>query len=219
MFHFMNTNYQIRDIRPEDHKPCLDLMKEVFIRDEPLVQALDVASDPVSLKTIVKNWEKYLEEKISLACYTEDDKGEPQELVGFNILLMKNIDDPDEDLDKIEGEPWKKLLRTLIAAEQTCDVFQRYGVDRYLTSSGLTVREQHRGQNIGAEIFKAREPLCKALGVQATATVFTALTSQALAAKCGYELLGELEYTSMLDEGIDLSRCDTPTAKHMGRKF
>lgn len=57
---------------------------------------------------------------------------------------------------QVQGESWKKLLLTLITAEELVDVFTLYGVDRYLTSSGLTVLAEHRGQNIGARLFEAR---------------------------------------------------------------
>ncbi|KOB72686.1 Uncharacterized protein OBRU01_09368 [Operophtera brumata] len=136
----------------------------------------------------MSNWERYIAQGVSLACFTETD-GAPDELVAFNITL---------DL---------------------VDVFTLYGVDRYLTSSGLTVLPEHRGQNIGARLFEARKPLCAALGIQCTATVFTATASQVLASKCGYTQLAELSYSHMAARGVDLSGCATPTAKLMGTKF
>lgn len=209
--------YQIRDMDDAKEK-CLELMKSTFLRDEPLCDVLEINRDPVSIETIVKNWEEYVAQNVSLACYTEVD-GEPDELVGFNIVLVKSIDDIDEDLDTVKGESWKKLLRTLIEAENLCNVFKYYGVDKYLTSSGLTVLPEHRGQNIGARLFAAREPLGNALGIEATATVFTATTSQVLAAKCGYETLAELKYSDMLQFGINLTECTTDRAKLMGTRF
>ncbi|KAG6455628.1 hypothetical protein O3G_MSEX009310 [Manduca sexta] len=210
--------YQIRDMDASIAKKCLDFMQEVFLRDEPLCKILNINDDPVSIATIRTNWETYVSQNVSLACFTEVD-GQPDELVGFNIIVIKSLDDEDEDLDQVQGESWKKLLKTLITAESLVDVFKHYGVDKFLTSSGLTVLPNHRGQNIGARLFAAREPLCNALGIEATATVFTALESQALAAKCGYEVLAELEYKDMMKYGIDLTGCLTPVAKLMGTKF
>lgn len=57
---------------------------------------------------------------------------------------------------QVAGEAWRKLLNTLVAAEKLVDVFEYYGVDKYLTSSGLTVLPGHRGQNIGAKIIAVR---------------------------------------------------------------
>lgn len=210
--------YQIRDMEQGIRKQCLDMMQEVFLRDEPLCDVLGINEDPESIATIRQNWEGFVSQDVSLACFTEVD-GQPDQLVGFNILLVKSIDDEEEDLSQIKGEAWKKLLRVLIKSDTLVDVFKHYGVDKFLTSSGLTVVPSHRGQNIGARIFQAREPLCKALGIKATATSFTAVTSQVLAAKCGYEELGVLEYKDLLSEGIDLTQCETSCAKLMGVRF
>ncbi|CAB3249600.1 unnamed protein product [Arctia plantaginis] len=211
-------NFQIRDMDEKWKKPCLDMMQETFLRDEPLCIALGIDKDPESIETIRANWEGYVLQNMSLACFTEVD-GEPDELVGFNITIVKTRDDEEGDFDKIKGDSWKKLLRTLIVAEELVDLFDHYGVDSFLTSSGLTVLPKFRGQNIGARLFEARKPLCAAVGIKATATVFTAVTSQVLAAKCGYDLLAELNYTEMMKYGIDLGSCDTPSVKLMGKKF
>lgn len=36
------------------------------------------------------------------------------------------------------------------------DVFEKYGVDEYLASFGLSVAPQYRGRRIGEQLFKAR---------------------------------------------------------------
>ncbi|KAL0858927.1 hypothetical protein ABMA27_011352 [Loxostege sticticalis] len=210
--------FQIRDLDDEYKEQCLDLMQETFLRDEPLCKVLDIQSDPDSVKTIRANWEEYLSQGVSLACFTEED-GKPVTLVGFNIVLVRTKEDPEEDVENVKGEPWKKLLRTLVAAEELVNIFDHYGVDKYLTSSGLTVLPEFRGQNIGARIFAAREPLCKALGIEAAATVFTAVPSQVLASKCGYQLLAELPYSTMAERGVALKGCECESAKLMGIRF
>ncbi|KAJ0183020.1 hypothetical protein K1T71_000996 [Dendrolimus kikuchii] len=210
--------YQIRDMDESIRKVCLDMMQEVFLRDEPLCEVLGIDKDPESITTIRQNWENIVSQNVSLACFTEVD-GNPGELVGFNVILVKSIDDEEEDISQVKGEPWKKLLRTLMKAENLVNVFEYYNVDKFLTSSGLTVLPGHRGQNIGAKLFQAREPLAKALDIKASATVFTAVTSQVLAAKSGYQELAVLEYKDMLEEGIDLTKCECSCAKLMGIKF
>ncbi|XP_046975814.1 uncharacterized protein LOC124541925 [Vanessa cardui] len=210
--------YQIRDMDDHYKQPCLDLMQETFLRDEPLCQVLDLKSDPESIETIRSNWTEMLNQKTSIACFTEEN-GEPKELVGFNILTIYCKDDEKEDFDKVKGEQWRKILKVLTQAENLVDVYSKYGVDTYLSSSGLTVLPGHRGQNIGARLIEAREALCKEYGIKAACTVFTAKTSQILAAKCGYEVLATLQYSEMLKEGIDLTGCSCSEAKVMGIKF
>lgn len=36
------------------------------------------------------------------------------------------------------------------------DVFEKFGVNEYMTAYGLSVTKEYRGQNIGAEILKSR---------------------------------------------------------------
>ncbi|XP_013143688.1 PREDICTED: uncharacterized protein LOC106107391 isoform X2 [Papilio polytes] len=205
-------------MEPTDRKRCLDMMEDTFLNDEPLCQILDIKSDIESVTTIRNNWERFADQGICIACYTEEN-GAPQELVGFNILVVKTKDDEEEDIDNVAGEAWRKLLKTLVAAEKLVDVFKYYGVDKYLTSSGLTVLPEHRGQNIGAKIIAVREAICKTFGIKAAATVFTASSSQVLAAKCGYHQLAVLPYENMLPNGIDLSGCDTSSAILMARTY
>lgn len=210
--------YQIRDMDEADVDRYLDMMQETFLRDEPLCQVLEIPDDPQSIETIRNNWNHFCSQKICISCFTEEN-GRPIELVGFNILYVKCRDDEEEDVEKVKGEPWKKLLKTLTAAEKLVDVFEHYRVDKYLTSSGLTVLPEHRGQNIGARLIEARRHLCKTFIIEAVCTVFTAITSQVLAAKCGYDTLAELPYSDMLKQGIDLKDCNHMTAKVMGIKF
>ncbi|CAG9794605.1 unnamed protein product [Diatraea saccharalis] len=210
--------YQIRDLEEGYRKQCLDMMQETFLRDEPLCAVLGIPSDPPSIVTIRANWEKYLDQGVSLACFTEVD-GRPDELVAFNIIVVRTKDEEEEDIENVVGESWKKLLKTLVTAEKLVDVYSIYGVDKYLSSSGLTVLPACRGQNIGARMMAAREPLCKALDIHAVCTVFTAITSQVLAAKTGFEVLAELPYSKMAEQGVDLSASETKSAKVMGYKY
>lgn len=59
-----------------------------------------ITQDPVSIASIRAGWESYVAQNVSLACFTEVS-GEPDELVGFNIILVKSIDDEEEDFDQV----------------------------------------------------------------------------------------------------------------------
>jgi GNAT superfamily N-acetyltransferase len=85
------------------------------------------------------------------------------------------------------------------------NVFDHYKVDAYLGAMGLSVLPKYRGRNIGAQILKARVPLCKAIGVKLTTTVFTAIASQVLAKKVGFEDNYEETYEDMAKLGPHLT--------------
>jgi len=48
-------------------------------------------------------------------------------------------------------------------------------------------------------IIRARFELCKGLHIPLTKTIFTAIQSQKIAAKAGFEVLAELEYEQVKD--------------------
>ncbi|XP_041970574.1 uncharacterized protein LOC121726976 [Aricia agestis] len=209
--------YQIRDLEEQYKEACLDMMQHTFINDEPTSQVLGVKDDLVSMAEIRANWENILRQKVSLAVFEERD-GEPADLVAFNMVIVKSKQDPDDNIE-FKGVAWLKLLKMFSVVEGMVDVFAHYGVDRYVTSSGMTVLPAHRGQNIGARLLEARYELCKAFNIRVAATIFTATTSQALARKVNYEVLATLDYADMKQHGVDLTGCTTPCALYMGIKY
>lgn len=67
------------------------------------------------------------------------------------------------------------------------DILKNYKVDKFMVAYGLSVSRKYRGRKIGKEILRARIPLCRALGIKVTTTVFTGFASQKSAANVGFE--------------------------------
>jgi GNAT superfamily N-acetyltransferase len=84
---------------------------------------------------------------------------------------------------------------------ETVNVYERYGVEEYLSAMGLCVDPVFRGQGLGLELLKARFDLGKAVGLKVTMTVFTAQASQRLAHKLGMEVLTEIVYEDCTIDG------------------
>lgn len=80
-----------------------------------------------------------------------------------------------------------KLVAVNEYMTDTVNLFERYGVDKYLTAYGLSVNSRYRGRGIATEILKARRPICRAFGLRLTSTNFTAIGSQIPAAKVGFK--------------------------------
>lgn len=64
--------------------------------------------------------------------------------------------------------------------------YEVYNINKYLSALGLVVSHKYRGRNVSPEILKARFPLCKALGIKVTSTVFTGGVSQRAAERAGF---------------------------------
>ncbi|XP_045457830.1 uncharacterized protein LOC123668080 [Melitaea cinxia] len=212
--------YQIRDMNEGDKETCLDLLCESFIRDEPLNRLLGLANDYESTNNAREYWSKYIDQKMSIACYTEVD-GKPKYLVGFNLLVVvcKNDKDLLPLVLKPQGETLKNIIRTLTVIETLVNVYEYFSTDTFLTSCALVVLPAHRGNNIGAKLLEAREKICETFGIKATCSTFTATSSQIAAARAGFEVLATMEYSIMLNYGIDLRNCESPCAKVMGKKY
>ncbi|KOB64644.1 Uncharacterized protein OBRU01_23912, partial [Operophtera brumata] len=58
-----------------------------------------IPDDPASIATTKSEWERDIAQGVSLACFTETD-GAPDELVAFNITLVRSRDDEKEDLEQ-----------------------------------------------------------------------------------------------------------------------
>lgn len=63
---------------------------------------------------------------------------------------------------------------------------------------GLSVHTKYRGRGIGEYILRARIPLGKAIGVSLTSGGFSAIASQKLAARAGFECNIEMTYVFVM---------------------
>lgn len=77
---------------------------------------------------------------------------------------------------------------TLSLLNEDFDTYERYGVDQYLTSAGLTVTPKYRGRGIGEQFLKSRAVICKEFGIKLTSTSFTSEFSNRIADKVGFKL-------------------------------
>lgn len=78
-------------------------------------------------------------------------------------------------------------------ANEQSDHFNRFNVDRYLTSWAFAIKYEYRGKGIGTEILKARIDMLEPLGLELTSTGFTSIGSVKAAEKAGYECVFEIK--------------------------
>jgi GNAT superfamily N-acetyltransferase len=99
-----------------------------------------------------------------------------------------------------------RSLRTIVKyvvdkTSEMANVFEMYGVNECLISVGLCVDPMFRGQGLGLEILKTRFDLCKAVGLKAAVSIFTAEVSQLLAHRAGMEVIAEVWYDDCKEDG------------------
>ncbi|XP_049284545.1 uncharacterized protein LOC125764398 [Anopheles funestus] len=184
------VTYRVEDLTEDRIEDAIKLYTEHFLDDEPLCAYGRVRHNPLSYEEIVQFWMYVLNQKMTIVCYKEGSK----ELVGANLLSVKCATDKEDISSLIKSESMQKLVAVNDYMTDTVNLFERYGVDRYLTAYGLSVNNRYRGRGIATEILKARRPICRAFGLRLTSTNFTAIGSQIPAAKIGFQTDLEMKY-------------------------
>ncbi|XP_045457809.1 uncharacterized protein LOC123668060 [Melitaea cinxia] len=193
------TKLRVQDLTEEQVEPAVQLLVKYFTADEPPCKYIEIKKYPTALAELEKLWRDTIKDRVSVVCV--EDRDDATEIIGVNVLtVVANTD--KEEVFKTEDKIWAKLFGAVDFVTRSVDIFSKFGVEQYLTAYGLVVDPKWRGCNIGKEILLARIPLCKALGIKVTATVFTAAASQAVAKKAGFQDLFKISYEDLAKQGF-----------------
>ncbi|KAB0797320.1 hypothetical protein PPYR_08314 [Photinus pyralis] len=208
-------SFWIQDVPEDEFQNVVNCMVERFCTEEPLTKYSGMLKDPKSVEDMRNLWIYMLHNRVGLACYKEnsDPRGKPI-FAGVNCMHIKKKHEPEY---KFSGTTVLQIFGTLVAAANKTDLYEFFGTDAFLSSLGLYVLPEFRGQGIGLEMLLARQEMCKALKVKAAITLFTSTVSQVLAEKAGYNVLNEISYADLRD----VYKFDYPGAeeKHKSVKY
>ncbi|XP_059468792.1 uncharacterized protein LOC132192722 [Neocloeon triangulifer] len=212
----------VRDVTPDLKPFVLEHMKKYYLNDEPMNKALHTTDDESTTTEQILMWENCIyPDNVSIAALKKGTPGadmdkvsveNPPVIVGVNQLFVSSKNDPPFP-DFKEAVKSEKLLRCLNTFRQTSrmvNVFERYGVDHYIDGGGMSVSPEWRGKGIGQMLVQARYNLCKEMGIPLTKTIFTAVQSQKVALKGGFELLGEILYKDLKEPDGQIRFPDMP---------
>ncbi|XP_037977397.2 uncharacterized protein LOC125488466 [Plutella xylostella] len=191
---------RVEELAAERYDEAVAMLLKHFTADEPPCKHIEVHKHPAALAALERLWRGALAQGVSVACVVDDDAEAP-ELVGVNVLAVAGREDKDEVFQS-DDPVWAALYGAVDLVSRSVDICQHFAVQRYLTAFGLVVAPQYRGMAVGKEILLARIPLCKALDIKVTATVFTAAASQSVAAKAGFITLFEISYEELAKRGF-----------------
>ncbi|XP_065350009.1 uncharacterized protein LOC135945974 isoform X1 [Cloeon dipterum] len=206
----------VRDVTPDFFPFVLHHMEKYFLRDEPMGQSLKIVEDPLALAEMRILWyQLILPQRVSIVAIPEGTPGanleevsedNPPSIIGVNQLFVNLKDDPPmPDLNSVlKSKKAKLCLGTLFETGAMVNVFERYQVNTCIGGVGMSVAPEWRGKSIGQFLITARNNLCKELGIPLQKTVFTAIQSQKVAVKGGFELLAERFYADLRGEDNSL---------------
>jgi len=195
-------NFTIQDVPEDRHEDIIDFMTIHFCRDEPTNKSLGFLEDPDSMLELKTLWREVLKQNMALVAFVENEEDEHRpRIAGCNITCVTTKDDK-MTYEQFEGRCIRALMKhvfdTLVGM---ANVYERYGVEEYMTALGLCVDPVFRGQGLGLEILKARFDLCKAVDLKVSMTIFTAVASQLLAHRVGMEVIAEIWYEDCKEDG------------------
>lgn len=193
--------FRIQDMTDDMREMVIDHMCTIFLRDEPTCQNKNLKDDPVTVKEFRHLWNEVAESKLTLVCLVEnkEELGDDT-LPDFAGCNMTHWTHPNVKHGNLTNPSAQKVFDILDECHRIVNCFEHYNVPGYMYAFGLSVDPIYRGQGIGYELLKARFPLGKAVGIKLTATIFTAIESQVIAEKAGFETLSEVQYADFKDE-------------------
>ncbi|CAG9576237.1 unnamed protein product [Danaus chrysippus] len=215
-WHSNGAKWSIQDLPPEDDKKALHLLINYLIPDEPLCSLSKFIDDPESLKCITDIWRECLRQRMTLACYIEEE-GE-KTLAALNVCIVDDVDERFPTI-KVEGEAWKNVFSAMEYVQRKCDPFKYLGCSRILNAFGLVVKKEYRGQKLGSRILSARELLCHPHGIQATSTIFSGPASQISAVRCGFKPISEASLKELAENGLKYPPDENRSIKLMVKSF
>lgn len=86
----------------------------------------------------------------------------------------------------------KSLFDIVFLLYKDINIFELYGVDKYLSSFGLYVVQKYRGRGIGEQLLRTRKSFCAAFDIKITSNGFSSDFSNRIADKVGFKLINSL---------------------------
>lgn len=105
-------------------------------------------------KDLERLWRTSMEQKTTLVCFREGS----DEIVGMNMMLFCLKDDPYmQQIEKLsESVGFRSICKIIDICYERFSPYEKYNVDRYISSMGLTVLRKYRGIALGTRMLEAR---------------------------------------------------------------
>ncbi|XP_050727862.1 uncharacterized protein LOC127004344 [Eriocheir sinensis] len=210
---------QYSNLKEDDIKPVMDFMAEHFYPREPLSTGLHMTYEDNKewISQSVADWVR------SGVCVVarDPDTGKIGGTLLATILTREQANTYQQALTSPKTKV--KTLHTILSVlEAAVDFFERYEkVDRILELAMMTVSPELAGRGVGRRLVQESEKRGRRLGCQLATAQATAVPSQRILYRLGYEALYTMDYTTFEiagDRVFDMDRMlGTPSAKVMAR--
>jgi hypothetical protein len=87
------VEYRVQDLPESQFDAAIVLLETHFLPDEELCTSSGLSKSPAATKEMRAFWIKMLHERLSIACFKNDQSNE---LVSVNVLVVSSKDDPKD---------------------------------------------------------------------------------------------------------------------------
>ncbi|XP_055587391.1 uncharacterized protein LOC129739872 [Uranotaenia lowii] len=187
------VEYRIEDVTPDRYEEIIQLLRDHFMSRQ-------IVADQSELRKQESYWRQCLEQKLSVVCYQQG----LDRIVGINLLLVKQSNEPCFFESPTTGRPVKKTPYSEGCLVDRYDVFTNYRTNRYLTAAEVFVDRDYRGLEVAIEMLNSWVPICRRFGIRVISTDFKSQSAQETARKVGFRTDCEITYEECEKIGITL---------------
>ncbi|RZF45390.1 hypothetical protein LSTR_LSTR002833 [Laodelphax striatellus] len=182
--------YTIQDVPEHLFEDIIEHMTRYFLVREITFATLGVFEDPVSVAEVQALWRDMLNQRLCIVALVDGDEEESKRIAGCSMLITYTPEDMEKNKNvQVKGRVFSKQMLVFHDIFGREDLFDKFNVDVYLSSFGLSVAPHYHGDNIGYHLLMARTPICQATGIQLIISYFSSAASIHEAFKAGFKLL------------------------------
>ncbi|CAH1642227.1 unnamed protein product [Spodoptera littoralis] len=192
-----SEQYMIRPLMEKDIKAAFTVIAAVIL-DDNIFNVLDFRSDKVSIESLLSFVKEHLKPNLTFGCFKKD----ANELIGVDVIYIRNINDNDIKYGPEYGETFCKYMKYLKFVERRL----RYNVAakyvKYLTSLGLFILPEYRETDIEKYMLRIRKKVASHRGIVVNGAALIGRKIKKNAKELKYKVFEEIREVNV--EGTDL---------------
>ncbi|XP_055381942.1 arylalkylamine N-acetyltransferase 1-like [Condylostylus longicornis] len=200
--------FTIEVVKPEDKKEFYEVMREFFIKDEPVTKSLGIMD--------INELKFYLTKNISENCCFKaiDENGKIIGAVANGIERRQDLNDiknNNEEEEEIIDERWKKLCMLFDNVDKNYNIFKIYpNINIYLAGKAIAVNPKYRGLGIAGELINKTVEFMKQNNINLMIRTCTSAFSARVMEKSNMKEVYKINYKDFIVNGEQLLKPESP---------
>lgn len=170
------VKYRIQDLPEDRFEDAVDHLTKFYLPDETVSKAVGKMNNEQDSSDEKRNsrfvpsagglenkdfvedfhrfWREILQQKMSLLCLRE----ESNEIVALNVIFIATKGDTliDSVFRSYKSKDFADQYRIVRLINEKVTIFDKYNVDSYMSSIGLSVHPKYRGLGLGQKLLETR---------------------------------------------------------------